>query len=221
MTAMRLLGSVVCLFLLSGCTYHAEVRVSPPYSVYSDHGEPIPGHWVVHVDTQNLEGRVIKTDGLLGRAHNFAMDIAAPFKKSVLETVSKLVEKIELVDAPLSTDALSRSIHLGQIAVRVESFDPKIRFELGWWTNSAHAEVELETSIAVDGSENRLLEATVSSEGDSEGSSGAFGEGGANVLANAAEEAIEKNLERLREQISNSKKIRKYTDNVDAEGAGF
>lgn len=212
MTTMRFLGGAIFLFTMSGCSYHTDVNVAPAYNVYSSYEEPIPGRWALHVDSQGLGARVVDVDGWICHAHEFPMDITLPFRKSVTETMSTLVEEIELVDSPFAMDALSRGGHSGQIVIRTDSFDPKV-----WFGFRASAEVELEVSVIVDGLENRLLESTVSSEGDAEESAGAFCGGGAHALANATEEAIEEVLERLGERISNSRRIREYMDNIDLE----
>lgn len=211
MTTMRFLGGAIFLFVVSGCSYHTEVGVSPAYNVYSSYDKPIPGRWALYVDSQKLGALVVEVDSFGCGVHDFSMDIAAPFRKSVVETMSVLVEEIELIEAPSSMEELSGGDHLGQMVILANNFDAKIRFDF-----RANAEVELEVSIIVAGLENSLLEATVSSEGNSVEST-VFCGGGANALANAAEEAIEEVLERLGERVSNSRKIREYTDNVDID----
>jgi hypothetical protein len=197
--------------LLNGCAYQAAVDIAPAYNVYSSYDDKIPGSWALYIDSSAFENQDFRFDGFNCAAHTFPLDISSTFTQSALRTLDNIVENIQLVDRPLTTDQLESDGLSGIVIIDTEEIDVSLRVNPGFWSSNVDAEVELVASIAVDGRTGRLLGTTVSEDGDFEGPLGGFCGGGGPALGEAASNAIEALLERVAERLTNAPRVREYS----------
>lgn len=197
--------------LLNGCAHQAAVEIAPAYNVYSSYDDKVPGDWALYVDSSAFENQEFKFDGFNCSAHTFPLDVSSTFTQSTLRTLNNIVENIQLVDRPLTTDQLENDNLNGIIIVNSDDIDVKLRLNPGFWSSDVDAEVELVASITVDGRSGRLLGTTVSEDGDAEAPLGGLCGGGAPALGEAASNAIEALLERVAERLANAPRVREYT----------
>lgn len=194
--------------MLGGCQYKAEPLPIASYNVYSSYGDKLPGKYLLFVDASALS-RAIKPSDLNCAAHNYPLDLRAGFQGSVRKTFETLVSEMELVDAPVDRADLAARGARGMIIVKGEEMDARLRVVPGFWTAGIETEVELAASIVVDGRNGRLLGSTVGGNGNTQGDAGAFCEGGAKALTEAAEKAMKQTVGRLGEALTNSERVRK------------
>jgi hypothetical protein len=94
------------------------------------------------------------------------------------------------------------------ILVRGESLDGKIMAIPGFWQSTMSARVTITAGISVDSGAGRLLGQSVEGNAESEAGVGLMCSGGADAMAQAAEEALKKTMQRLGEALTNSGRVR-------------
>jgi hypothetical protein len=193
--------------LVTGCAYNAPVTVAPNLNVYSSYGEKLPGRYALYVDSEAYS-QTVRPTGYQCSAHNFPLDMKDAFKQSVLQTMRQVVDDVEVVQSPLSSEALSRGGLAGQIVVRADSLTARIQFIPGFWSASTDSNVDLSANMSVDGPTGRLLGTSAEGTGHAQGEAGAFCGGGANTVAEASEKASKQLLGQLGERLSNSPRLR-------------
>lgn len=196
-----------CGALLGACAYQAPVSVTPNLNVYSSYGEKLPGNYALYVSGEGFTGNV-KPTGMTCAAHHFPLNVEAPFKESVVKTMQQLVENVEVVDRPLTSDELTRSGKRGMIIVRADTMVARIQFVEGFWSATGDANVELSANMSVDSSVGRVLGTTADGSGNAQSDAGAMCGGGANAIGQAAEKAMKQLLGQLGERLSNSPRLR-------------
>jgi hypothetical protein len=196
---------------LGACAYNAPVGVSPNLNVYSSYDEKLPGSYALYVDSE-LFSQTVRPTGYNCAAHTFPLDMRDTFKQSVTRTIQQLVEEVEVVQSPLSGEALARSGKRGQIVVRADGLNARVQFIPGFWSASSEGNVELTANLSVDGSNGRILGTTAEGSGTAQGDAGLMCGGGANAIAMAAEKATKQLLGQLGERLSNSPRMRAASD---------
>ena len=192
---------------LAGCAYNAPVPVAANLNVYSSYGEKLPGRYALYVETEAFN-QTVRPTGYQCAAYHFPVDMKESFRQSVVQTVTQLVDELEVVQSPLSTEALSKAGLKGQIAVRADSMTARIQFIPGFWSSTAESNVELTANLSVDGPTGRVLGTTAEGNGSGQNDAGAFCGGGANAIALASEKATKQLLGQLGERLSNSPRLR-------------
>jgi len=203
-------AAVVAGLGLSACAYNAPVSVSPNLNVYSSYAEKLPGSYTLYVSSDG-HSRTVKPTGLNCRSHNYPLTLEDVFKQSTIRTIQQLVQNVEVVDSPLSGEALDRAGKTGQIMVRADTMTARIQFIPGFWSSTADANVSLSANLAVDGAEGRLLGTTAEGFGNAQGDAGQACGGGANALGEATEKAMRQLFGQLGERLSNSPRLRRAT----------
>ncbi|GHC79360.1 hypothetical protein [Limoniibacter endophyticus] len=192
---------------LTGCQYKAEPVAIGAFNVYSSYENKLPGKYLLYVDASALNQNVKPSD-MNCAAHSYPLELAASFKSSTRQTLSNLVGELELVDTPLDRSKLAERNARGMIIVKGEQTIARIRVMPGFWSATLEADVEIVSSITVDGKNGRLLGNTVSGRGVAQADAGAFCEGGAKSLSQAASDAARQALTRLGEALNNSDRVR-------------
>lgn len=207
MNRLCFLPAVLPVLLLLGCTYQAPVVESPSYNLVTSYGEPIPGLWLLYVDATPLQ-RPIKPDTFECSAHKFPIDAAGPFATSVRQTLDNVVDRIEVVGGPVTSDQLRARGARGLIVVRGEDLRARLEAKQGFWTASMDASATMIASVSVDGLKGRLLGQTVEGQASSTSDAGAMCEGGAKALGKSVSTAMGDAMRRIGEAVSNSDRVR-------------
>lgn len=199
--------AVAAVLAVAGCQYKAEPMSVGAYNVYSSYGEKLPGKYLLYVDASALK-KSIKPSDMNCAAHSYPLDLETGFSGSVRKTFETLVSEVEVVSQPADrADIVARGAR-GMIIVRGEELNGRLRVVPGFWVAGMETEVEVVTSITVDGRNGRLLGSTVSGDGNAQGDAGGFCEGGAKALVESAEKAMKQAVGRLGEALTNSERVR-------------
>lgn len=193
---------------LTGCAYQAPVSMSASYNVYSSYEEKVPGKWAFWVEGDRFKDSEVKSSSYQCSAHSYPVDASEVFEKSALKTFANLVESIEKVSSPISSDQLAKAGFDGQIIIKSEDLDVDLTFIPGFWSMKAEAEVNFEASLSAFLQSGKILGTTVSAEGEEKGESGSACDGGAIVIGKAAEDGMKRILRQLGEKFSSSTRLR-------------
>jgi hypothetical protein len=207
MIKVQVLGLAAAALALAGCAYNAPVAVAPNLNVYSSYGEKLPGRYALLVDGEAFS-QTVRPTGYQCSAHSFPLDMKDAFRQSTIQTIRQIVDDVEIVQSPLSADALERAGLRGQIIVRADSMTARIQFIPGFWSATTDSNVDLTANMSVDGPAGRLLGTTAEGTGHGQGEAGAFCGGGATAVAEASEHATKQLLGQLGERLSNSPRLR-------------
>lgn len=192
---------------VGACAYQAPVGVNPNLSVYSSYGEKLPGAYALYISTDGFS-RDVKPTGLQCSAHHFPINAADGFKQSTVKTIQQLVADLEVVESPLTTDTLRQRGKAGMIVISADSFNPRIQFTPGLWSNTAESTVEISANMAVETPAGRVLGTTAEGSGNAQQNTGSGCGDGAQTLGFATEKAIRQLLGQLGERLSNSPRLR-------------
>lgn len=207
MTKVHGLGLAAVALVITGCAYNAPVAVAPNLNVYSSYSEKLQGRYALVVESEAYN-QTVRPTGYQCSAHTFPLDMQEAFRQSVIQTMRQVVDDVEVVQSPLSSDALARGGLKGQIIVRADSMTARIQFIPGFWNVSTDSNVDLTANMSVDGPTGRLLGTSAEGTGHAQGAAGAFCGGGANAIAEASEKATKQLLGQLGERLSNSPRLR-------------
>ncbi|HBF28518.1 hypothetical protein [Rhizobium sp.] len=202
-------GAVLAVItVLFGCQHEAKPLSVASYNVYSSYSEKLSGRYLLYVDGTKLY-KDIKPSDLNCAAWNYPLKLSDGFSGSVVKTFGNLVGELEQVGELPTAEQLKSKRAKGIIIVRGEDLNGRLRVVPGFWQAGMETSVEVSASIVVDGPNGRLLGTTVSGNADAQTSAGAFCEGGANSLIQAAEGAMKEVVGRLGEALTNSDRVRK------------
>ena len=204
-----ILTAILGIAALSGCTYQSAVSATPVYDVYSGYDDKMPGTWALHVS--GLERFASEADmaSINCAANNYPIDVGQAFDSSLTATVTNLVEGLQIVDRPLTASELREREFAGIILAKAERVDAELIVNQGFWSGKPRSEVELAATITVEGVHGRLMGTTISGDGTARTSGGCAQ--GADVVKNAAEDALRDLLTALGERFANSPRIRAYS----------
>jgi len=203
---MGKIGLVICLTsisLLSGCAHQASVSKVTATNIYTNVDSKIQGETSFVIDPASLSQ--LKRDnaiqGFICSAHRYPVDATDSFVASLPTMMNQVFESVQQVSTPTRDDRLN-------LVFRIERFEPRLRFNQGFWTASADATVELAVSVTGTRGSERVLGTTVDSQRSKTGDGGGFCEGGGLVLGDATRDALKDVLEKLGERIANSPAVR-------------
>lgn len=204
---MRNAFVITVIVIMSGCAYNAPVEVSPAYNVYSNYEDKLPGRYALFVDSEKMKGEG-RTRGIACSAHSYPYDGRDPFKQSVLATFRNLVEEVEFVDTPLSSESLTAQGYVAQLSVEVESAEVDLTVHQGFWTAEIEADTEITASVQAAGKDGRLLGSSIEGRDDAVADGGMACEGAATAIQESLSKAMRKTMERLGERLANARKVR-------------
>ena len=193
--------------ILQSCQYRAEPVPVGAFNIYSSYDQKLPGKYLLLVDAVALD-KDVRPTGLECSAHTYPLALSDAFRSAAVQTMGNLVHEVELVTAPVGRDELAGRGARGMIVVRGEQLIARLRAVPGLWSATIETDVEIVSSIIVDGRNGRLLGATVSGTGRSEASAGGMCSGGATALGEAATQSMRQALTRVGEELSNSERVR-------------
>jgi len=194
--------------LLAGCAYEAKPISTGVVSIVSAYTEKIPGKFALVIQPSELN-KVIRPRGVACSAHSYPLNLSESFQSSVRTTLNNLVERLEEIQSPLSSEVLRAQGYKGQILVRGESLEGKLIAVPGFWTANISTTVHMTASIVVDGQGGRLVGKTVEGIAEREAEAGGFCEGGAASLEEASTQAMRKLMVQLGEALANSDRLRR------------
>ena len=199
-----LLGlGLIASVALSGCAHHASVSKVTATNIYTNVDTKVQGETTFVIDATSLTQ--LKRDnaiqGFMCSAHRFPVDATDSFVASVPTMMNQVFESAQQVSAPSRDERLN-------LVFRIERFEPRVRFNPGFWTSNADATVEVAVSVTGTRGSERVLGTTVDSQRSKTGDGGGFCEGGGIVLADATRDALKDVLEKLGERIANSPSVR-------------
>lgn len=200
----RYLG-LLLLATTTACTYQVPVQPSPAMEVYSSYPDKIPGKFALYVDASSFT-RTISATGQICSAHKYPVNANEAFKASVVSTFQQLVQDMQVVDAPLSRDALSKLGVRGMIVVKSDDYSARLMFVPGFWTATATASADISASIVVDSATERLFGTSDSASRSYDASTGGC-DGGATALGQATGMAMKEMLGRMGERFANAPKL--------------
>jgi hypothetical protein len=192
---------------LGACSYNVSPPATGAANIYSQYSDKIPGRWLLVVEASALN-TTARPVGVVGSAHNYPISGSEAFRQAARATVANIVEDVELVatTAPMAeTNAVGT---VGQILIRVDSFQPRLQIIPGFWSATASASAEISAGMTVDGPGGRLLGTSAGASRTADSPSGSFAEGGAQALAEAVGRSQRELLERLGERLSNAPQVR-------------
>lgn len=194
--------------LVAGCSYNAEVLESPAYNVVTSYGNKVPGKWLLYVDAAPLQ-RPVKPAGYACSAHKFPINMAGPFATSAKQTISNLVEQVEVVNGPVDRGQVAAMGAVGLIVVRGEELRPRLEVQPGFWSANMAAQATVIASVSIDSAKHgRILGTTVEGQGTADAESGMACGGGAKALSAAAGMGMKDSMRKMGEAISNSERVR-------------
>lgn len=205
-----MLRLILCLAVasnLAACSYKATAPVSASYDVYSNYDTKVPGYFALYVESDEMQGE-FKVSGVACSAHKYPLDARSAFEISTLKTLENLVERVELVDSPLSQESINSGGYDGLIIVRSEDLDVRLIVIPGFWSHEMEADVEMVASAQIESANGRVFGTTVSADEDFTSDAGSACDGGANAISEAASDAMKELMQELGERIANSERVR-------------
>ncbi len=204
------IGLFLYVLIFSGCAYNVKPISMPALQIYSSYDEKIPGTWVVIIDdsAKNVV-REISASSYVCSAHKYPINIGDTIAISIKRTMDSIFENvIERSNMPTS-DELQQIDAQGTVLVKMDTFEPRLRCSMGFWSGSCTASTDIEFGVIVRGQQGRLFATSVSDSATTDGDSGVACEGAANVLGESISKSVREALERMGERLSNSPKLRK------------
>lgn len=182
---------IVSLFL-TGCTYKTPVDISPSYAVQCNYDTKVPGHFALYVDADEMNQK-IKVRGYVCSAHTYPVEASEQFKMSVYKTFENLLEKVTMVETPLTIEQLKKNNYKAMIKMEVKDLDVELDLIQGFWASELEGETEISASLTADGIDGRKLGFSAEGDGKYVAPSGGACEGGAKAIGGSIEKAYGEN----------------------------
>lgn len=185
-------------FLAIGCAHRAEVgSTSAAHEVRRDRVQNTKAYVAISGDLANYE-KVVKPGYLCG-AHNYPVAVGSSIKTSIVRTVGA---------AHSSVVAVTTAADAGKDGVlytfSLDDFNPRLRFQQGFFTTTADASVELSLRTTATSSEGKEL-ATTTVRGFGQESVDGACPSGAEALSRATEKAVRVTLENFVARVINQR----------------
>lgn len=207
MKLSAVIAVAICGFL-GGCAYNIAPTNAPAVNVYSSYDSKIPGTWVLVVDPSVEFSRDIKPSTYICQAHKYPFSTGDSIKASVTQTLTNVFEELAIRPSSPSAEEMRSQNWRGVIVIRLDSFQPRLACQQGFWSATCSATADLSFGLEVNGPDGRLLGTSVGSSKTADGDSGAYCGDAANVFSEAYRLALRDALERLAEKVSNTQRLR-------------
>jgi hypothetical protein len=179
-----------------------------PVNIYSDYDTKVPGAWIVVIDPSVEFTREVKPSSYECSAHSYPLSSGTTIRESLKGMFDKIVEEpIYRTDTP-SAEEMAASNVRGVAVVRLDAIEPRLSCQMGFWSGTCSATVDMTFGLEARNREGRILGTSAGSQKTADGDSGAACGGASNVLAEAYRRSLKDSLERLAERISNAQKMR-------------
>ena len=185
-------------FLMIGCAHRAEVgSTSAAHEVRRDRVQNTKAYVAISADLANYE-KVVKPGHICG-AHNYPVSVGPAIKNSIVRTVGAAHSSV--VAVPTSADAGKDGV---LYTFTLDDFNPRLRFQQGFFTATADASVELSLRSTAISSEGKEL-ATTTVRGFGQESVDGACPTGAEALSRATEKAVRVTLENFVSRVINQR----------------
>lgn len=191
---------------LTACSHQITPTVAPAQNIYRAYDEHLPGKYALFIQTGTWSADVSVSSWTCG-AHRFAFDANRAFHDAVLNTVSQIVEKADVVTSAVPQSELAGHGYVAQIAVHSAAFRPQVAFSSDMFSGTAHAKVNATIHAVVLGPDGVVMQTSIEGDGSGEKSSLSCGAGG-DALDDAISSASREIMERLGEHLMNAPQLR-------------
>jgi hypothetical protein len=202
--------SCLLVLLVTGCTYQVAVQPAPATAEYTSYADKISGKFALYIDASKMNTQAEP----LGQAcslNKFPINASEAFKTSTVKTFQKVVQTVDVVDAPLKKEELAGKGYRGLITVHADNFVVHMGVIPGFWTVTIEGDASLSVGVLVDGSSDRLFGASVSSDRSAEKRTGGGCGVGADAISIAITAAIKDALEQIAGRVDEAPKLRQPT----------
>ncbi len=213
---MKSAMSLCCLTIavaLSGCAYNVAPTAAPAVNVYSSYDSKIAGTWVLVVDPSAEFQREIKPSTYVCSAHKYPFSAGDTIKSSITQTMGNVFHEVVTRSSAPTAEEIKANSLAGVVIVRLDSFQPRLACQQGFWSATCTATADLSFGIEVNGPDGRMLGTSVGSSKTFDGDAGGACGDAANVFAEAYRLALKDSLERMAERVANAPKLRGKSDN--------
>ncbi|MCR4158796.1 hypothetical protein NUK34_08015 [Kerstersia gyiorum] len=191
------IASAAAAVLLMGCAYKGHVEsVSGAAEIMP--ARQIDADAAIRVDPE-LSNMSKKVDtGFVCSAHNYTITVGTALTDSVLRTMQGAFKNVTRVDAQTESQG---DYYLD---FYLDEFNPRLRFNPGFWTATPESNVELSIRVRASRPDGTLVFQTTARGSGSEEDGGGCGDG-MKVVEVATQKAMQRLMEDLAQKLINSK----------------
>jgi hypothetical protein len=196
--------------MLSGCAYSVKPISMPAVNIYSSYDDKIPGTWIIIIDdsAKNVL-REIRASSHVCSAHTYPIYFGDAITTSINRTMHSVFENtIERTNMP-TFEELQQIGAKGIVLVKMDTFEPRLRCSMGFWSGTCTASSDIGFGIIVRRQHEKLFAASVGGSKTIDGDSGNACEGAVSILSESISKSVREALERMAERLSNSPKLRR------------
>jgi hypothetical protein len=204
---------VISAALVGGCAYNVAPTTAPAVNVYSSYESKIPGSWVLVIDPSTEFQREIKPSTYVCSAHKYPFSSGDTIKSSISQTMGNIFEEVISRSSAPTSEELAKNSLAGVVIVRLDSFQPRLACQQGFWSASCSATADMSFGVEVNGPNGRMLGTSVGSSKTHDGDAGGACGDAANVFAEAYRLSLKDSLERMAERVANAPKLRGKSEN--------
>ncbi len=146
--------------LLAGCSWNAlysKPSVAPVQAALSGFEKPYPGKYLLRVSSAGLDQPVL-VGGKVCTSHDFSVQAASSFEKSVQKTLANVVEEIEIVSAAVTQKQIKKAKARALITITAEDLSASLLVNPGFFTKESQARVKISARIEVLKSKGTVFE---------------------------------------------------------------
>ncbi len=203
-----LVAALVAGFMVSACTHQATVSPVAPQTVHSNYQSKVAGHFALFVNSEKMsQPPRIKGIGC-GVDVSISLDASKAMKASVLASIEKVVEKIELVDEPIAAGQLSAEGYDAIIIAEVEKYSVDLSVTSEFFTSDITADAEMRVAFKADTRAGRTTGGLIEDDADHTNSMGSLCSGAKPASSAAVEKLMGSVASKISERISNSNRLR-------------
>ncbi len=142
---------VLASLLVAGCSWNAlysKPSLAPVQVALSDFEKPYPGKYLLLVTSAGFDQQV-EVGGLVCTSHDFSLQASSSFEQSVQKTLANVVEKIEIVSAPLTKKQIRKAKARALITVSADNLSAYLLVSPGFLTKDSEATVKVSARVQV------------------------------------------------------------------------
>lgn len=194
----RILITVIALLALSGCAYKGHIdSVSGAAEVMPSRRLDADATIRIDPELSSISKKV--NTGFVCSAHNFTITPGTAVAESILRTLEGSFNTVTRVDAQSQQPATYF------LDFYLDTFEPRLRFNPGFWVATPESTVEISIRARASGKDGNLVfQTTARGQGHHEDGSGGCGEG-MKVVEEATREAVQRAMEDLAQKLINSR----------------
>ncbi len=202
-----LIVTLLSAFMFSACTHQATVSPAAPQAVRSDYQSKIPGRFALFVNSEKMSQPPRQKEGACG-PHSVSLDAREVMKASVLASLKRVIDDVELVAARIDGSQLTRMGYDAIITVEVEDYSLELELSQRFFTADIIAEAELRVGFTAETATGRTTGGSFDEESEHKNGLGMLCSGAETASSKAVEKVMGAAASELSEQISNSDRLR-------------